>query len=435
VASLGCAKNLVDTELILGRLGEAGYTLTDEAGEAEVVIVNTCGFIQAAKEESLETVLSLAEAKGRGRCRALVLAGCLAQRYGETLLAELPEVDAVVGTGEYGRLPETVARVLAGERILAVGPAGYLPEEGPRLVTTGPVSAYLKIAEGCSHACAFCAIPLMRGAYRSRSLEAVVREAEALAAGGARELTLVAQDTTAYGRDRYGEYRLPELLRRIARLPELVWLRFLYGHPAHLTPELLAVLAEEPKVVKYLDLPLQHANADVLRRMRRSGSGEEYLRLLAKARVAVPELVLRSTFIVGFPGETEEAFEDLLAFLREARLDHAGFFPYSPEEGTAAARQRGRVAPEVAQERLRRAKWVQQRMAANRQRVRRGQRELVLVEKAGRRTVEGRSAREAPEVDGRVVLRGTAAAGAFVWGRIERTTAYDAFGFLEEVLP
>ncbi|MDI6871331.1 MAG: 30S ribosomal protein S12 methylthiotransferase RimO [Bacillota bacterium] len=433
VASLGCAKNLVDTELILGKLGEAGYTLTDQAGEAEVLIVNTCGFIQAAKEESLETVLSLAEQKGHGRCRALVLAGCLAQRYGDTLFRELPEVDAVVGTGEYARLPEIVARALAGERVLAVGAAGYLPEEGPRLVTTGPASAYVKIAEGCSHGCAFCAIPRMRGGYRSRSEESVAKEAEALVAGGVREITLVAQDTTAYGRDRCGEFKLPELLRRLARLEGLVWLRFLYGHPAHLTPDLLGVMAEEEKVVKYLDLPLQHASAAVLRGMRRAGNGEEYLSLLERARAAVPGLVVRSTFIVGFPGETDEAFAELLDFLRRARLDHAGFFVYSPEEGTPAARLRGRVPREVAEERLRRAIRVQQAISATCQRARRGRRDLVLVEKVGRRTVEGRTTREAPEVDGRVVLRGRAPVGTFVWGRIERTTAYDAFGVLEEV--
>ncbi|MGE5552659.1 MAG: 30S ribosomal protein S12 methylthiotransferase RimO [Betaproteobacteria bacterium] len=435
VASLGCAKNLVDTELILGRLGEAGYVLTDQAGEADVVIVNTCGFIQAAKEESLETVFSLAQEKGHGRCRALILAGCLAQRYGETLLRELPEVDAVVGTGEYAHWPEIIARVLAGERVLACGPAGYLPEEGSRLVTTGPASAYLKIAEGCSHGCAFCAIPLMRGAYRSRSLESVVREAEALVARGIRELTLIAQDTTAYGRDRYGTHKLPELLRRIARLDGLVWLRFMYGHPAHVTEDLLATMAEEPKIVKYLDLPLQHADAGVLRRMRRGGSAEAYLALLERARAAVPDLVLRSTFIVGFPGETEEAFETLLAFLRQARLDHVGFFPYSAEEGTSAARLRGRVPAEVTSDRLRRAVRVQQRISAERQRARRGRRELVLVEQVGRHTVQGRTAREAPEVDGRVVLRGEAPVGSFAWARIERTTAYDAFGQLEEVLP
>lgn len=434
VASLGCAKNLVDTELILGKLGEAGYVLTTEADEADVVVVNTCGFIRAAKEESLETVLSLAEAKRHGRCRALVLAGCLAQRYGETLFRDLPEVDAIVGTGEYDRLPEVVRRALARERVLAVGKAGFLPEEAPRLVTTGPASAYLKIAEGCDHRCAFCAIPLMRGAYRSRSVESIVAEAKALVAGGAREIVLVAQDTTAYGRDRYGILKLPDLLRRLARIEGLVWLRFLYGYPAHVTPELLSVMAEEPKVVKYLDLPLQHASEAVLRRMGRAGSADRYLELLSDARAAVPGLVLRSTFIVGFPGETEEDFEELLGFLRRASLDHAGFFAYSPEEGTEAARLGGRVAEETARERLARAAAVQKRISAAHQRSRVGQRELVLVESVGRGRVTGRSVREAPEVDGRVVLRGNAPAGAFVCGTIERTTAYDAFGRAEEVV-
>lgn len=433
VASLGCAKNLVDTELILGKLGEAGYGVTSEPREADVIIVNTCGFIQAAKEESLETALALAGEKGHGRCRALILAGCLAQRYGARLLAELPEVDAVVGTGEYARLPEIVDRVLAGERVLAVGLAGYLPEEAARLVTTG-ATAYLKIAEGCDHACAFCAIPLMRGGYRSRAVESVVAEAEALVAGGARELILVAQDTTAYGRDRYGAFKLPELLRRLAEVPELVWLRFLYGHPAHVTPELLAAMAEEPKVVKYLDLPLQHADPGVLRRMRRTGRGEEFLALLARARAAVPGLVVRSTFIVGFPGEDEAAFTNLLAFLREARLEHAGLFTYSSEEGTPAAGFRGRVPPEVAAARYRRAMGVQRRVSAAHQGERVGGRELVLVESVGPRSVRGRTVREAPEVDGQVVLKGWAPAGGFAWGRIERTTAYDAYGSLEEVV-
>ncbi|HHW13529.1 MAG TPA: 30S ribosomal protein S12 methylthiotransferase RimO [Firmicutes bacterium] len=435
IASLGCAKNLVDTELILGRLGEAGYSVTDDPGEADVLIVNTCGFIRAAKEESLETVFSLAEAKGHGRCRALVLAGCLAQRYGEELWRELPEVDAVVGTGEYDRLPEILERVRAGERVLAVGEAGYLPEEGTRLLTTGPATAYVKIAEGCDHRCAFCAIPLMRGRYRSRSLEAVVREAEALVAGGTREVILVAQDTTAYGHDRYGQLKLAELLQRLSQIDGLVWLRFLYGHPSHITEELLAVMAREPKVVKYLDVPLQHASAAVLRRMGRPGNGDEFLKLLAWARAAVPGLVLRSTFIVGFPGETEDDFEELLDFLRAARLDHAGFFAYSPEEGTAAVRLRGRVPSVVVEARLSRAVRLQRRISAERQRERRGGRELVLVEGTRPGAVEGRSAREAPEVDGRVVLRGQAPAGSLVWARIERTTAYDAFGAIEEVAP
>lgn len=435
IASLGCAKNLVDTEQILGRLGEAGYAVTDEPREADVLLVNTCGFIQAAKEESLETVLSLAATKGHGRCRALVLVGCLAQRYGERLWRELPEVDAVVGTGEYDRLPAILERVLGGERVLAVGAAGYLPEEAPRLVTTGPATAYLKIAEGCDHACAFCAIPLMRGGFRSRSLESVVREARALASAGVRELILVAQDTTAYGRDRYGKPVLSELLHRLAEVPELVWVRFLYGHPSHVPDGLLTAMAEEPKVVKYLDLPLQHASAAVLRRMRRPGNGDVYLKLLEKVRTAIPGLVLRSTFIVGFPGETEDDFAELVDFLRAAKLEHAGFFAYSPEEGTDAARLRGRVPAPVAEERLEEAQRVQRRISAAHQRARQGGRERILVERAGTRTVEGRSVREAPEVDGRVVLRGRAQAGSFVWGRIERTTAYDAFGVIEEVAP
>jgi ribosomal protein S12 methylthiotransferase len=263
----------------------------------------------------------------------------------------------------------------------------------------------------------------------------VIEEAEALVAGGVRELVLVAQDTTAYGRDRYGTEKLPELLRRLARLEDLVWLRFLYGHPDHVSSELLSVMAEEPKVVKYLDLPLQHASAAVLRRMRRSGSGTGFVELLRRARAAVPGLVVRSTFIVGFPGESEADFSELLDFLRQARLEHAGFFTYSPEEGTAAVGLRGRVAPEVAAERFARAMRLQRRIALAHQRERVGQRERVLVEEATARGVRGRSVREAPEVDGEVVLRGQAPVGSFVRALIERAEAYDVRGTVEEVVP
>lgn len=435
VASLGCSKNLVDTEVILGRLGAAGYPLAAEASEADVIIVNTCGFIQAAKEESIDAVLSLARWKGEGRCRALVLAGCLAQRYGAELLAELPEVDAVVGSGAYDHLPEIIERVLGGERVVEVEAPGYLPEEAPRLVTTGPGTAYLKVAEGCDHRCAFCAIPLMRGEYRSRALESIVAEAEQLVAQGRQELVLIAQDTTAYGRDRYGRGRLPELLRRLDQLEGLVWLRFLYGHPEHVTDELFEAMAGSRRVVPYLDLPLQHVNGSVLRRMHRAGDAAHYAELLTRARRMIPGLVIRSTFIVGFPGETEAQFEELVAFLQEQRLDHVGAFTYSPEEGTPAARLSGKVPAEVAAARLKRLISVQQEISRELNATRVGGRELVLVERGGRGRVFGRSAREAPEVDGQVVLAGTAAVGQFVWARIERAGAYDVSGKVEGVLP
>lgn len=435
VASLGCSKNLVDTEVILGRLGAAGYPIATEAGEAEIIIVNTCGFIQAAKEESIGAVLSLARFKGEGQCRGLILAGCLAQRYGAELLDELPEVDAVVGTGAYGGLPRIIDRVLAGERVVAIEEAGYLPEEAPRLVTTGPGTAYLKVAEGCDHRCAFCAIPMMRGGYRSRALESIAAEAEQLVQQGRREVVLIAQDTTAYGRDRYGTSRLPELLRRLEQIEDLVWVRFLYGHPEHVSDELFAAMAESARVVPYLDLPLQHVNGTVLRRMHRAGDAARYAELLTRARRLVPGLVIRSTFIVGFPGETEAQFAELLAFLAEMRLDHVGAFPYSPEEGTVAAGLDGQVPEEVAAERLRRLMTVQQGISRELGAARIGGEELVLVERGGRGRVFGRSYREAPEVDGQVVLAGTAAVGQFVKARIERAGAYDVSGKVEGVLP
>ena len=338
IISLGCAKNLVDTENMLGLLQKGGIELTKEPGEADILIVNTCAFIETAKKESITTVLNMAEYKTAGKCRSLIVAGCLGQRYGQTLLDEMPEADGIVGTGAWNRIMEAVEETLRGRRVLLVGESEIIYDaKTPRILATPGYTAYLKIAEGCDNRCSFCAIPMIRGRYRSRKVEDVVAEAKALAAQGVKELNLIAQDTTAYGRDIYGKAELPRLLKELAKIEEVRWIRCLYSYPRFFTDELIDVIASEPKLVKYVDLPLQHADDGLLRQMHRADTRASMEALLAKLRDRIPGVAIRSTFIVGFPGETEAQFASLRSFIEEQRFDKAGIFTYSAEEGTPAA--------------------------------------------------------------------------------------------------
>lgn len=432
--SLGCAKNLVDTEVMLGLLQKAGIELTKEPAAADILIVNSCAFIETAKQESITTVLNMAEYKTQGKCRSLILAGCLGQRYGQTLLDELPEVDAIVGTGAWGRIMEAVNATLQGKRVILAGESETIYDaKTPRILTTPSYTAYLKIAEGCDNRCSFCAIPMIRGRYRSRALEDIVEEAKRLAAQGAKELNLIAQDTTAYGRDIYGKAELPRLLRELTKIDGVEWIRCLYSYPRFFTDELIETIAEQPKLVKYVDLPLQHADDALLRAMHRADTRASMTELLEKLRARIPGVSIRSTFIVGFPGETDAQFETLRTFIAEQRFDKAGIFTYSPEEGTPAAELSGRIDENTMQERYHALMSLQCKISEEVNQSLEGKELKVLIEgrdEEQENVAYGRSYREAPEVDGQVFVEDCpdAQSGDMVKVRVAQGFTYDVVG-------
>ena len=438
LVSLGCAKNLVDSEVMAGLLTRAGYRMIPSPEDADVIIVNTCAFIDEAQEEAVDTILELAGEKRSGRCRALIVTGCLAQRFASDLLAEMPEIDAVVGTGDFPGIADVVRRVLAGKRTKLVGAPCYLyDEKSPRILSTPSYVAYIKIAEGCSNRCSYCVIPDLRGPFRSRRVESVVAEAERLARGGAKELILVAQDTTRYGEDIYGRPSLARLLQEVCRVDGPRWLRTLYMYPTRVTDELIAVMASEPRICKYVDLPLQHADDDILRAMNRRGTSDDARDVIARFRAAIPDVTIRSTFIVGFPGETEEKFRTLVEFLKEVRLDRVGVFAYSPESGTPAARmRRGRVSAREKERRRREAMEVQRDICREKNEARVGRVYDVLIEGRSEETelvAVGRSQAEAPEIDGLIYIGNEhPPPGEFRRVRIADAGDYDLVG---EALP
>jgi len=334
--SLGCAKNLVNSEQMLFLLREAGYDVSGDT-DADAVVVNTCGFIESAKMEAIETILELGEAKKEGRVKKIIVAGCLSERYKDEMLRELPEIDALVGVGSYGDIVAAVKAALEGETFASFGPNNLPDPDFDRVLTTPGAWAYLKIAEGCDNRCAYCVIPDIRGPFRSRPEESILREAEALAGRGVKEIIVVAQDTTRYGLDLYGERRLPELLEKLCRIDGIKWIRLHYLYPHEVDDRLIDVVAGQPKILKYLDIPIQHISDAVLRRMRRRGTGAEIRALFKKLRDRIPGVVLRTSLITGLPGEGDKEFEELRAFLQEAKIERAGVFPYSPEEGTPAS--------------------------------------------------------------------------------------------------
>ncbi|HVR46278.1 MAG TPA: 30S ribosomal protein S12 methylthiotransferase RimO [Candidatus Binatia bacterium] len=440
--SLGCAKNLVDTEVMIAKLGGAGWRLEADSDRADTVVINTCAFIDPAKAESTETILEHASRKRAGQ--QLIVAGCLAQRYGEQLQSLIPEIDGVVGTGAYAGIVELLADVEAGRRPVRLALEAE-PEHDflPRLVTTPRATAYLKIAEGCDHPCTFCIIPALRGKFRSRSAESICAEARALVAGGAKELVLIAQDTSMWGRDR-GMRRggLAGLLERLHEIDGLEWIRLLYLYPATVDRELIDAIARLPKVCKYMDMPLQHAHPEVLRAMLRPSNGERYLELIDEFRARVPGITMRSTFIVGFPGETDEHVAYLEEWIGRAQLDRVGFFEYSAEEGTPAARFADRVGARRRRQRLIRLREAQ-RLASERARSKRcGTTVRVLVEESRRlrerdgfrsylgksRAWFGRSDGEAPAVDGGIYFTGQASVGEFTRVRLEEHGPFDFYG-------
>jgi ribosomal protein S12 methylthiotransferase len=445
--SLGCAKNLVDSEVMIGKLGAAGWELVPETADADAVVINTCAFIDPAKAESTEVILEHAARKTPGQ--QLIVAGCLSQRFGDQLQSLIPEIDGVIGTGAYAGIVELLEDALAGHhpvRLQFDAPPEH--EFLPRLITTPSATAYLKIAEGCDHPCTFCIIPQLRGAFRSRSTESILKEARALVAGGTRELILIAQDSSMYGRDR-GVRRggLATLLEQLHEIDGIEWIRLLYLYPATIDAELIDAMARLPKVCKYLDMPLQHAHPTVLRAMLRPGSGERSLEILEEFRSRIPGLTMRSTFIVGFPGETEEHVAYLEEWIGRAQLDRVGFFTYSREEGTPGAELPDQVPAREKRKRLVRLREAQ-RLASDRARARRvGETVRVLVEERRRlrRTdpiavalgatdvTVGRSMGEAPGVDGGIFFAASAEPGTFVDIHLEGSGPFDFYGSLAPI--
>ncbi len=405
--SLGCAKNQVDSELMLGKLNERGFETVVDAAEADVIIVNTCAFIEPAREEAINTILEMAEYK-KENCKALIVAGCLAQRYAGDIRAELPEVDAVVGINSVAEIADVVERVLRRRDAEPVAELSdnYSAEymNGPRVLSTPEGSAYLKIAEGCDNRCSFCAIPLIRGRMRSRRIEDIVTEAEKLAAEGVRELNVIAQDTTKYGRDLYGRPMLKELLEALENVDGVELIRLLYMYPDEISDELIETMARSVKIAHYIDLPLQHISDRLLKKMNRRGSSGQIREVIAKLKAAMPDAILRSSFIVGFPGETEADFEELMAFVDEFRFDRVGVFQYSPEEGTRAASMQDQIPDDVKQERYDRLYTLAQRISLERGRKRVGTVVPVITEDVSEDGIFyiGRSYAEAPDSDGKI---------------------------------
>jgi len=434
MVSLGCPKNLVDSEVMLGLLKEKGWT-PSASDEAEVVIVNTCGFIRAAKEESIETILSVASAKGEGKVQKLVVTGCLPQRYGKELIPELPEVDLFVGTGEFHRIADLLdppAKAKIGRRPLIDTPEFLYNHRTPRIHTSFPGSTYLKVSEGCANFCSYCVIPSIRGKLRSRPVSSILQEAKQAASRGVREINLIAQDVTSYGRDRRDGASLVRLLKGLVKVEGLRWVRLLYAHPAHVTPELVRLIREEEKICKYLDIPLQHVDEKILRAMNRPALDQSIPDFIAWIRKEAPGIVLRTSLIVGFPGETERSFRRLEEFVREARFDRLGVFSYSQEEGTPAASLRGRVPERVKLRRLHRIMALQKKISLRKQKALVGSRVPVLVERPGESPGilwEGRTQGQAPEVDGAAFLTaGEAHPGEMVNIQITEAGPYDLYG-------
>jgi ribosomal protein S12 methylthiotransferase len=440
LASLGCAKNLVDSEIMLGRLAERGWEITGAADDADAVIVNTCAFIDPAKAESTDAILEYAAAKRPGQ--RLIVAGCLAQRYGPQLRELVPEIDAVVGTGAFPKIPEIMSEIERGERPLHLEDRdAYVERLGflPRVITTPRATAYLKISEGCNHTCAFCIIPTLRGVGKSRTIPSLVEEARSLVAAGARELVLVAQDSSDYGRDIGLRHGLARLIEALDEIDDLRWTRILYLYPTSVTTELIEAMRHSRTVVPYVDMPLQHAHPEVLKAMRRPPQPERYLALFAALRDAMPDATIRSTFIVGFPGESQTHFHSLLTFLQRARLDRVGFFAYSREEGTAAFDASAQVPERDKRKRLAQARDVQRGISRSIEAQRIGERLDVLIEgkrlltpssqlrvAAGERLASfGRSRREAPGVDGAVYVAGDHPAGEFASVIVTGHTEFD----------
>lgn len=434
--SLGCPKTLVDSEVILGKLDPARFTIADSVADCDVALLNTCSFIQDAQEESVDRILELIELKKEKQIRAVVVMGCLVQKFPSQLQSELKEVDAFVGSGEYAKIAEIVEGVAAGRNIFSVGTPGYLSSAAEaRIALTPSHYRYLKISEGCDHTCSFCTIPSFRGKHRSRTIQDVVEEAKRLAAEGAKEIILTGQDTTFFGRDHEKKYLLPELLYALDEIRGVEWIRLLYAYPSCITDELMKAVAESKRVCHYLDMPLQHASDRMLLAMRRGITKRRTMNLIEKFRRDVPDLAIRTTFIVGFPGETEEDFEELLGFMEEMRFERLGIFTYSHEEGSAAESLPGQIPEAIKKERMGRAMLLQQQISRRLNQKFIGKTFRVLIESQDEKRPDvwiGRTFMDAPEVDGNVYVESARplAIGAFYPVKIFSTKEYDLAGRL-----
>lgn len=439
--SLGCDKNLVDTEVMLGILAERGHQMVDDENEADIIIINTCCFIHDAKEESIQNILEMAQLKESGRLKALIVTGCLAQRYKDEILKEIPEVDAVLGTTSYEEIGNVIDSVLSdnmverGQSRITMKDVDYLPKvKTKRLVTTGGHFAYLKIAEGCDKHCTYCIIPKVRGNYRSVPMESLLEEAKQLADGGVKELILVAQETTVYGQDIYGEKMLPKLLKELCKIAGIQWIRILYCYPEEITDELIQTMKEEPKICHYLDLPIQHASDAILKKMGRRTSKAQLMETIEKLRTAMPDIALRTTLITGFPGETEADHEELMDFVDQMEFERLGVFTYSPEEDTPAAKMDGQIDEEVKEDRQAELMELQQDIVFEQAENMIGRELLVMIEGkvADENAYVGRTYRDAPNVDGLIFVNTDEELMSGDFARVKVTGAmeYDLIGEL-----
>jgi ribosomal protein S12 methylthiotransferase len=438
LVSLGCPKNLVDAEVMLGYLSRDQYEVTTDETQADIIVVNTCSFIKEAKQESIDTILDLADRKHDARCRLLIVTGCLPQRYQEELAKELPEVDIFIGTGDYPRIAEIIAeKNQTGEQLCYTGDPNFVyNDELPRLQSSPHYTAYLKIAEGCSNNCAYCVIPALRGALRSRPLKSLLAEAKQLVDGGVKELNLIAQDITAYGKDLPDGPTLEELIKELAKMEGLKWIRLLYAYPDGVSDSLIALIKSEPKICKYLDLPIQHISDPILKQMKRRSGEQDIRALIGKLRREIPDIAIRTSLIVGFPGETAEDFKKLLQYVEETRFDRLGVFCYSREDGTPAAEMPDQVSERVKRERHKKLMRTQARVSFKHNRTLVETEEEVLVEGYSEETellLKGRSSRQAPDVDGLVyITAGNANVGDIVRLRITDSSDYDLIGEIVE---
>ena len=433
--SLGCDKNLVDTEVMLGLLASRGHQMVDSEEIADVIVINTCCFIHDAKEESIQTILEMAEYKKAGSCKALIVTGCLAQRYKQEIIDEIEEVDAVLGTTSYDKIVEAIDEALAGHTSVEMTDIDALPlVESKRLVTTGGHFAYLKIAEGCDKHCTYCIIPKIRGNFRSVPIERLLKEAEDLVAQGVKEIILVAQETTLYGKDLYGEKSLHKLLRELCKISGLRWIRILYCYPEEITDELIQVIKEEDKICNYLDLPIQHASDGILKRMGRRTSKEQLVEIIGKLRKEIPDIAIRTTLITGFPGETQEQHEELMEFVDEMEFDRLGVFTYSPEEDTPAAVMPDQIPEDVKEDRQAELMELQQEIAFDLAEEMIGREVLVMIEGkvADENAYVGRTYKDAPNVDGLIFVESEEElmSGDFARVRITGALEYDLIGEL-----
>jgi ribosomal protein S12 methylthiotransferase len=439
--SLGCDKNSVDSEVMLGLLSKAGYNIISDEAKADVIIVNTCCFIQSAIEESIENILEVSEYKKTGNCKAIIVTGCMAERYKEEMFNEMPEVDAILGTTTYEKIVETIEQVLKGKKIHEFNDIDYKTDEvnsQTRILTTAGYYGYLKIAEGCNNFCTYCIIPKVRGKYRSRSVESLVEEANMLVNQGVKELIIVAQDTTQYGIDLYGKKQLPELLKKLAAIEDLEWIRLLYCYPEQITDELIDTIANEPKICKYLDMPIQHANDNILKKMARRSSQSQIREVIAKLREKAPEIALRTTLITGFPGETDAEFNDMLDFIKDVEFDRLGVFTYSQEEGTPASKYENQIDEEIKLERKEIILEAQKFISAKKCEQSIGKTFKVLVE--GKLPEDniycGRTYKDSPDIDGLVFIHSEEEliSGDFVSVKINEAYDYDLVGVIVDEL-